>query len=119
MSKSELSERLARRMGVSKALTRDTVDGVFGTIGEALARGDDVRTVEFGAFGTRNRPARTGHNPRIGETVEMEPSRAPMFKLGKPLGDAVNAGYDLGTGGGGSGTRNACGSRNIEAMQWR
>ena len=91
MNKSELTERLAIRMGMSKALARDAVDGVFGTIGEALARGDDVRCVGFGTFGTRNRPVRTGRNPRTGETVEIEPSKASTFKPGKPLRDPVNA----------------------------
>ena len=79
-------------MGMSKALARDAVDGVFGMIGEAPTSGDDVRAVGFGTFGTRNRPARTGRNPRTGETVEIEASKAPAFKPGKLLKDAVNAG---------------------------
>ena len=79
-------------MGMSKALARDAFEGVFGTIGEVLAKGNDLRVVGFGTCGTRNRLARTGCNPRNGKTVEIEPSTPPAFKPGKPLKDAANAG---------------------------
>ena len=46
----------------------------------------------FGTFGTRSRPARTGRNPRTGESLNIAASTAPTFKAGKPLRDAVNAG---------------------------
>ena len=124
MNKSELSERPARRMGVSKALAGDAVDGVFGTISEAdqpqaLARGDDARTVEYDALGTRNRPARTVRNPGIGKTVENEPAKGPAFKRGTLIDDAENAGGALRVGGGGGGTRNASDEVYVEAVRWR
>ena len=52
MNKSELAERLAGRTGMSKAAAKDAVDGVFETIGEALANGDEARILGFGTFGT-------------------------------------------------------------------
>jgi len=72
-------------------LENDAQD-VFEAIAEALARGEDVRIAGFGTFGTRSRPARTGRNPRTGESLEIAASTAPTFKAGKPLRDAVNAG---------------------------
>ena len=91
MNKSDLADRLAGRMGVSAAAARDAVDGVFETIGEALANGDEVRILGFGTFGTRNRPTRTGRNPGTGEQVEIAASTVPVFKAGKTLKDAVNS----------------------------
>ena len=92
MNKAELAERMAERTGMSKAVARDAVDGVFAVIGEALADGEEVRIAGFGNFGTRNRPARTGRNPRTGGTVSIAASTSPTFKAGKTLKDAVNAG---------------------------
>jgi len=50
---------MVTRTGMGKAAASQTVDGVFAEIGEALARGDEVRILGFATFVTRNRPART------------------------------------------------------------
>ena len=92
MNKAEMAERLAARTGMNKVAARDAVDSVFAMIGEALANGDEVRIVEFGTFAARTRPARTGGNPRTGETISISASQSPSFKAGKALRDAVNAG---------------------------
>ena len=93
MNKVEMAERLAARTGMNRVAAREAVDGVFATIGEALANGDDVRIADFGTFGARNRPARTGRNPRTGEAIWISASRTPSFKAGKALRDAVNTGW--------------------------
>ena len=62
----------------------------FETIGEALAKHEEVRIAGFGTFGTKNRPARTGRNPRTGEAVSIPASVAPAFRAGKALEEAVN-----------------------------
>ena len=92
MNKGEMADRLAARTGLNKAAARDAVDGVFETIGEALANGDEARIAGFGSFGTRSRAARTDRNPRTGEHVSIPASRSPAFKAGKTLNDGVNAG---------------------------
>jgi len=92
MNKSELANRVADRIGVSRAAAGSAVEAVFDTVGEALAEGEEVRLAGFGTFGIRNRPARTGRNPRTGESLEIRASTSPTFKPGKPLRDAVNAG---------------------------
>ena len=91
MNKGQMADRLAARTGLNKAAARDAVDGVFETIGEALANGEEVRIAGFGSFGTRSRPARTGRNPRTGEPVSISASRSPSFKAGKTLKDSLNA----------------------------
>ena len=63
MNKVEMAERLAARIGMNKVTARDAVYSVFAAIGEALTNGEEVRIIGFGAFGTRNRPARTGLPP--------------------------------------------------------
>ena len=92
MNKWAIAGHVADRTGVVRSAAGEAVDTVFEAIAEALARGEDVRIVGFGTFGTRNRPARTGRNPRTGERLEIAASTAPTFKAGKPLRDAVNAG---------------------------
>ena len=71
MNKSGLADRVADRIGVSRSVAVEAVEAVFEAVGEALARGEEVRMVGFGTFGIRNRPARTGRNPRTGERVEI------------------------------------------------
>ena len=92
MNKVEMADRLAARTGLSRSAAKEAVEGVFGTIGDALANGEEVRIAGFGTFGTRSKPARTGRNPRTGEVVSISASTSPTFKAGKTLKDAVNAG---------------------------
>ena len=91
MNKSELPERLAGPTRMSKAAAKDADDGVFETIGEALASGQEARILGFCTFGTRIRPARTARNPRTGESLSMAASTVPAFKASKTLQDAVNS----------------------------
>ena len=92
MNKSDISDRMADRMGLGKTAARDAVDSVFEAIGEALANGEEVRIAGFGTFGARSRAARTGRNPQTGEVLSIPASTAPVFKPGKGLQDAVNDG---------------------------
>ena len=92
VNRSNITARAASRIGVARSAAGDAVDAVFEAIAEALARGEDVRIAGFGTFGTKRRPARTGRNPRTGESLNIAASTVPAFKAGKPLRDAVNAG---------------------------
>jgi len=73
MHKAEMADRLAARTGLSKAVAREAVDGVFAAIGDALANGEEVRIAGFGAFGTRSRPARIRPG---GRSTSCRPARA-------------------------------------------
>jgi DNA-binding protein HU-beta len=55
-----------------------------------LKSGDQVTLVGFGTFMVRDRAARSGRNPQTGETIQIKASKAPAFKAGKALKDAVN-----------------------------
>ena len=90
MNKLELAGRLADRMALSRSAATGAVDAVCETIRDALARGEEVQIAGFGTFTTRSRPARSGRNPRTGESIVIAESTVPSFKAGKALRDAVN-----------------------------
>ena len=90
MKKSDIADRVADGTGLSRRTAGVAVDAVFETVSEALASGEEVRISGFGTFATRSRPARTGRNPRTGESLSIEASTAPFFKPVKALKDAVN-----------------------------
>ena len=91
MIKSELVARLAQAN--PHLYQRDVeriVSTIFDEISAALARGDRVELRGFGAFSVKNRPARTGRNPRTGEPVHVEEKSVPFFKTGKELRERLN-----------------------------
>ncbi|MCB9987962.1 MAG: integration host factor subunit beta [Rhodospirillales bacterium] len=91
MTKSELIQRLAELN--PHLYLRDIekiVDTVFEEITVALVRGDRVELRGFGAFSVKERDARTGRNPRTGESVQVEAKRLPFFKTGKGLRERLN-----------------------------
>ena len=92
MNKSDIGDRLAGRLGLSKAVAKDAVEGVFEAIVEAMVNGEEVRLAGFGTFATKNRAARTGRNPQTGEVLSIPASKTPSFKAGKALKDAVKDG---------------------------
>ena len=88
----EIAARVAEQTGLGKPEAAEVVDAVFEVIAEALASGEEVRLVGLGIFGVKNHPARTWRNPGTGGWTRVAPSRAPAFRPGKPLRDAVKAG---------------------------
>jgi len=76
-------------------LTQKDVERVVAVILErmivALEQGGRVELRGFGAFSVRSRPARSGRNPRTGETVEVQAKHVPFFKSGKELRARLNA----------------------------
>ena len=66
------------------------VNAIFEEITDALAQGNRVELRGFGAFSVKNRPARTGRNPRTGEAVDVDEKHVPFFKTGKLLRDRLN-----------------------------
>lgn len=90
MKKAELIDAIADAADISKAAAGKALDGLLEAIVASLQRGEDVSLVGFGTFAVRSRAARTGRNPKTGETITIEASRVPSFKAGKALKDAVN-----------------------------
>ena len=90
MNKTELIDAVADEAEVSKAEAGRAVDAVISSITKALKKGDSVTLVGFGTLQVRKRPARTGRNPKTGDTIKIKASKNPAFKAGKALKDAVN-----------------------------
>ena len=90
MNKTELVAAVAAKAELSKKDAEKAVAAVTASIGEALKKGDKVQLVGFGTFEVRKRDARTGKNPRTGETIKIKASKVPAFKAGKALKDSVN-----------------------------
>ena len=92
MNKENLVKTVAE--GIDGATKKDiavVVDEVFDTIKNTLASGEKVAIAGFGSFEVAERAARECKNPRTGEPVHVDASKAPKFKAGKALKDAVNA----------------------------
>jgi len=90
MNKGELIEAVAQATDLSRADSTRAVDAVLDSISGALANGSAVSLVGFGTFSVKSRAARTGRNPRTGESIQIPASNVPGFKAGKALKDAVN-----------------------------
>lgn len=91
MKKSELIAVLAEQSGLKKVEAQKALDALIAIVGDELAKGEKVQIAGFGTFEVSERPAREGRNPRNGETLTIEASKAPRFKAGKALKDRVNA----------------------------
>ena len=90
MNKAELIEKVAVTTDTNKAAATRAVEAVFDTIVSVLRAGDVVGVSGFGTFSVSARAARSGRNPRTGETIAIPASKSPKFKAGKGLKDAVN-----------------------------
>ena len=90
MNKTELIAQVAMKAGLSKKDAEKALSAFVEVVTESLKAGDKVQLVGFGTFEAKERPARVARNPRTGETIEIEASKAPVFKAGKALKDSVN-----------------------------
>ncbi len=91
MNKSELLNSISEKSGLKKVESEKALNAFLETVEEALVAGDKVQLVGFGTFEVRDRKAREGRNPRKPEEVIQIPaSKAPVFKAGKTLKEAVN-----------------------------
>lgn len=92
MNKSDLVRHIAGETGLTRSAAEAAVNSMLSGISDSLAPREAVSLPGFGTFGARRRPARTGRNPRTAETLDISASTVAIFKAGKPLRDAVNAG---------------------------
>ena len=90
MNKGEFVGAVADAAEMTKADAERAVEAVFKVVKKALKSGDSISLVGFGTFSVRKRAARTGRNPRTGDTIKIKASKVPEFKAGKGLKDAIN-----------------------------
>ncbi|MCD8082784.1 MAG: HU family DNA-binding protein [Clostridiales bacterium] len=90
MNKQELVAAIAEQSGLSRKDADAALKAFVEVVSGALKDGDRVQLIGFGTFEVSERGARTGRNPRSGETIEIAASKSPKFKAGKALRDLVN-----------------------------
>lgn len=90
MNKAQLVAAVAEKAGLSKKDAEKALKAFEEVVAEELVKGEKIQLVGFGTFEVAERPARTGINPQTKETIEIAASKAPRFKAGKALKDAVN-----------------------------
>ena len=92
MNKQELIEAIAEKSHTSRSDSIKMLDALLETVTETLAQGDSVQLIGFGTFKSTERKARSGRNPRTGETVTIPTKRVPSFTAGNALKEAVQRG---------------------------
>ena len=91
MNKQEMVDAIALAVGTSKAAAGETIDAIVAVVTKAVADGDGVQLVGFGTFSTGQRAARTGRNPKTGETLQIAAAKTVKFTAGKAFKDSVNS----------------------------
>jgi integration host factor subunit beta len=93
MTKSELIDRLSSRLeDFTRKDTEVAVNELLDYIGGQLAAGKRVEIRGFGSFDTKERPSRTGRNPKTGESVFVPAKQVPFFRAGKAMRERVDRG---------------------------
>ena len=91
MNKTELVAAVAEQADISKKDAEKVLKAFVDVVTEEMKKGEKVQLVGFGTFEVSERAAREGRNPQTGKTMTIEACKAPKFKAGKALKDAVNA----------------------------
>ena len=85
MTKADLIAQVAKKAGLTAKVSRDAVNAVFGSITDAMKRGEKAVVTGFGTFMVRKRAARKGRNPQTGAEIQIPATKTPGFTAGKSL----------------------------------
>ena len=89
MNKAELANEVAKKTKLSKAKALQAVSFALDAIKASLKKGQRVQLVGFGSFVVKQRKARTGRNPKTGETIQIKAKKVPAFSAGAELKNAL------------------------------
>lgn len=90
MNKTELVAAMADKAGLTKKDADAALKAFTEVVEGTLKAGDSIQLVGFGTFEVAERAERTGRNPQTGAEIVIPASKAPKFKAGKALKDALN-----------------------------
>lgn len=90
MNKTELVVAMADKAGLTKKDADAALKAFTEVVEETLKAGDSIQLIGFGTFEVAKRAERTGRNPQTGAEMVIPASKAPKFKAGKALKDALN-----------------------------
>ncbi len=91
MNKTELIDAVANAADMPKSAAGRAVEATLAAITDSLKSGEQVTLIGFGTFNVRERAARTGRDPRTGNSIDIKAAKIPAFKAGKALKDAVKS----------------------------
>lgn len=91
MNKTELVAAISEKTELTKKDSEKALKALIDVVAEELKKGEKVQLVGFGTFEVSERAARTGKNPQTGAEIKIAACKAPKFKAGKALKEAVNA----------------------------
>lgn len=89
MNKADIINKVHEVLGGTRADAERAVETMIDSIADSLKKGDEVSVAGLGIFSAKMRNARTGRNPRTGETLSIPAMRVPKFRAAKALKDAV------------------------------
>lgn len=89
MNKQELIAKVAENSGVTKGNTEKVIEAFTSTVEDAVASGETVKIVGFGAWEKHFRSSRKGRNPRTGEAITVPEKNTVHFKVGSLFKDAI------------------------------
>jgi len=89
MKKKDLIERIAEKAGVPTREARKHFEAFEEVVIQALKAGEEVQITGFGKFSVKERKAREGTNPRIGQKMKIAARKVPSFSAGNALKEAV------------------------------
>jgi len=90
MNKTELVAAISEKTELTKKDSEKALKALIDVVAEELKKGEKVQLVGFGTFEVSERAAREGRNPQTGKTMTIAACKAPKFKAGKALKDAIN-----------------------------
>jgi integration host factor subunit alpha len=89
LTRSDLSEAVHNEIGLSRAECSDLVEAILGHMGDALAKGQNVKISGFGTFILRDKPERVGRNPKTGVEVAIAPRRVLTFRASQKMRERI------------------------------
>ena len=91
MNRAELIATMAKKADLTQKDAEKALKAFTEVVADELKKGEKIQLVGFGTFEVGERAAREGRNPQTGETMTIAACKAPKFKAGKALKDAINA----------------------------
>ena len=90
MNKAEFIAHIANQYQCTKVEAEKVIDMFTSSVIDAMGQGKEISLVGFGSFSVSKVAARSGRNPRTGESLNIAAYNQPKFKVGQKLKDAVN-----------------------------
>ena len=82
MTKKDIVLKITDMTGIKQVDVKTIVQKTFDVIVDSLVRNEKVELRNLGVFKIKERKARSGRNPRTGESVPVPPRKVVVFKPG-------------------------------------